>query len=77
MNRTTMQHDCSAFQEAVAGESRLYGQAIDSIEWYEDEHRWFAGAGMEYETPITFCPFCGERLPTNIVRDQQLTEERR
>ena len=46
-------------------EDAIYGQAITKIEkWAYEAHppQWWAHNG-EYGTAITYCPFCGLKLP--------------
>jgi len=46
----------------------IYGAAVDSIEFWDGN--WRANNG-EYAKPISYCPFCGEKLP----KPQELTDQ--
>ena len=46
----------------------LHGPAVTEIYFWSQN--WWATNG-EYATPISYCPFCGEKLP----KPQELTDQ--
>ncbi len=59
------EHKC---KREIAEQWVGHGRAIDAIIYYHEKKTWFADNG-EYGTGITYCPFCGLKLPSIKYND--------
>ena len=77
MTKIHADHHCTE-PDANDDFDRLYGPAITEINYDAGDTCWGAAADREYRTAITFCPWCGMKLPVPPVEGptiELLTDE--
>ena len=56
-------HECNAGLDVSAPKMMGYGSAVHTIVRSSTGQWWaFGGFGEEYASPISYCPYCGQRL---------------
>lgn len=64
---TSTWHNCGQGYPFHEGENCGYGLAIgDGIGYDEKGGKWWIGNG-EYNSPVSFCPWCGLDLKTKLI----------